>query len=238
MQSVPHIERELRQSYDENFSNGVQLILDGELYTDAFTFNALNGLLRREDKSAEDFRRLEQVKYHLYDTMSEKHYETRYDIINLYFGRHGSVRTVPSYPVNATDEEIRKMMETFLQQGYEGLMIRRLDTPYENRRSWSLVKYKDFRDAEYRVVDIIEDQRGSGLIGAFELELESPVTDRDGNRIRTFRAGVKDLTHEESRNLLAAKDSYIGRIATVEFFELSEYGIPRFGKLKGFRADK
>ena len=43
-----------------------------------------------------------------------------------------------------SDIGIRKYMESYLQLGYEGLMIRRLDMPYENKRSWSLCKYNFF----------------------------------------------------------------------------------------------
>jgi len=234
---IPHIERQLRASYDENITNGATLILDGELYTNAFSFNTLNGLVRKQDKTPDDYALLEEVKYHIYDVVSEHPYEIRYSIINTNFHTPGAVCAVPSYSIRADDGEIRKMMEIFLAQGFEGLMIRRLDMPYENKRSWSLCKYKDFQDAEYRCVGIVEDVRGNGVIGAFVMELATPVKDRDGREIKTFNAGIKDLSHDESRKMLENKNEYIGRTATVEFFSLSEYSIPRFPKLKGFRAD-
>jgi DNA ligase 1 len=226
MLPVPHIESQIRWSYDNAFTSGEEYILDGELYTDQFTFNALNGLLRREDKTEEHLEMLKQVNFQIYDVMSDLNYAKRYFIIR-YFATTPNVKLVPSVEVVADDKFIRHQMEQFLAQGYEGLMIRRLDLPYENKRSWGLCKYKDFQDAEYKVTDIIEDARG-GIIGAFECEMT------DG---RTFRAGIKNLTNAESAKMLKNKDQYIGRMATVEFFALSEYQIPRFPKLKGFRAD-
>lgn len=234
---VPHIEQQLREQFDMHFADHVQMILDGELHSGKTTFNQLSGLLRRETKSADDLELLCSVKYHIYDLISPQSYETRYSTINTYFHNHADLVSIPDFTVTASDAEIRRLFEHFVQSGYEGAMLRRRGPGYESRRSWSLLKYKEFRDAEYRVIDIIEDNRKTGLIGAFVCELPAPVTDGDGNVVKTFNAGVKDLTHEESRKMLAAKNSYIGRTATVEFFELSEYGVPRFPKLKGFRSD-
>lgn len=233
---IPHIEEQLRECYlRAEKDSRVELILDGELFSKEMTFNAMNGLLRKESKSPSDFQLLESVEYHIYDIICEARYSVRYELIKEYYNRN--LQLIPSFPIEATDENIREKMNEFLAAGYEGLMIRTLDTPYENKRSWSLCKYKDFQDAEYRVIDIIEDVRATGIIGAFVLELETPSIDREGRAIKTFNAGIKDLSHDEARKILANKQSYIGKFATVEFFELSEYGIPRFGKLKGFRPD-
>ena len=237
MLPVPHIEKQIFQCYKLSIASsfGDELIFDGELYTDAFSFNTLNGLIRREDKTTEHLQMLEQVNYHIYDCLKDDTYATRYQLLRDFTSQN--IIRVESRKIIAYDGEIRRCMEGFLAEGYEGLMIRRLDTPYENKRSWSLVKYKDFQDAEYRVVDIIEDARGGGIIGAFVLEMDKPAIDRDGKEIKTFRAGVKDLSQDEGRKMLANKQDFIGRYATVEFFSLSEYGVPRFPKLKGFRAD-
>lgn len=229
MLPIPHIEQQLKESFDIWFEDEI-FILDGELYTDKMTFNALNGLLRREEKTPEHLEQLKQVSYNLYDAQSELTYEKRWEMIRDYFSHSENVLLVDAARISASDVKIREYMETYLNQGFEGLMIRRLDMPYENKRSWGLCKYKDFQDAEYKVVDIIEDVRG-GIIGAFECEIFV-----NGNR-QTFRAGIKDLTQDEARKMLANKHDYIGRMATVEFFSLSEYGVPRFPKLKGFRSD-
>jgi len=236
MLRVQHIEAQIFKSYLSKIDDGATLILDGELYTNEFSFNTLNGLLKRENKTPEQMDQLEKVNYHVYDAMvADLSYSQRYELLSKF--ESWNVKVVESREIFAYDDQIRFEMENFLSEGYEGLMIRRLDTPYENKRSWSLVKYKDFQDAEYKLLDIIEDARGGGIVGAFVLELDAPSVDRDGKEIKTFRAGVKDLSQDEGRQMLEHKNEYIGRLATVEFFSLSEYGIPRFGKVKGFRSD-
>lgn len=236
MLPLPHIEEQILSCYEHILKSDKTFILDGELYTTEFSFNTLNGLIRREEKTDEHLEMLRQVNYHIYDVMAgDLCYAERLCLIGQF--RHTNIKLIPSFEIIASDTEIRKVMELFLADGYEGLMIRRLDTPYQNKRSWSLMKYKDFQDAEYKVVDIIEDARGGGIIGAFVLEMNEPAVDRDGREIKTFRAGIKDLSQDEGRKMLANKQDFIGRYATVEFFSLSEYSVPRFGKLKGFRAD-
>lgn len=213
--------------YDQNTP---EITLDGELFSTEMSFNELNGHLKRKD--SQDPIQLAKINYHLYDVMSEQPYHKRYEMISDFASKH--VHVIPSYEIEAKDETINDFLEQFLNEGHEGLMIRRLDMPYENKRSWQLCKVKIFEDAEYELVDIEEDARG-GIVGAFVMKLATPSINRDGKTITTFNAGVSGLTQEEGALMLENKHLYIGKQATVEYFGLSEYGIPRFPKLKAFR---
>lgn len=233
MLPVPHIESAIREGYMKGgFTE--ELILDGELFTDAFSFNTLNGLLRKEDKSDEQLEMLQQVDFRLYDVMLPVGYKERRKTLEPFY--LGSVLETESVEIDATDENIRRELERFLAEGHEGLMIRDLETPYENKRSWSLVKCKLFEDEEFELVDVEEDAR-KGFVGAFIMRLPVPTEDRDGKPVHVFRAGISGVTQEEGAEILRNKEKYIGRQATIEYFGKSEYGIPRFPKLKSFRTD-
>lgn len=239
MLPIPHLEEQIFASYQlmNNNSLGISLdglILDGELFTDKFSFNTLNGLLRKEDKTEQQQEMLRQIDYRLYDVMTDEGYEERQRLIRAF--RSQNVDVVPTYEIRATDDEIKKYLEKFLSEGHEGLMIRVLGKGYENKRSWQLVKCKLFEDEEFELSDIEEDARG-GFVGAFIMKMNEPSVDRDGKPITEFKAGVSGLSQEEGAEMLKNKANYIGRIATVEFFGRSEYGVPRFPKLKGFRSD-
>lgn len=205
-------------------------ILDGELFSSTMSFNETNGLLKRFKTI--NLPKLREIKYHLYDCVMDAPYPERYERIQFFCTEN--IRVVPSYDIPATDEGIKEKLEEFLAEGHEGLMIRQLDVPYEHKRSWSLVKVKLFEDDEFVLAGIEEDARG-GFVGAFVMTLPTPVTDRDGKVLTTFKAGVSGLTQEEGQEIMRNMDAYIGKRATVEFFGRSEYGIPRFGKLKSFR---
>lgn len=243
---LPHIADEVAKAYGSVFfADGFspdtpEMVLDGELFSNEMSFNELNGHLKRKDSA--DATQLEKIKYHLYDVMLDKPYNERYERLKYLLEAFSSdynkqmehIHLIPSYEIDASDETINDFLVKFLEEGHEGLMIRRLDTPYENKRSWQLCKVKTFEDAEYELVDIEEDARG-GIVGAFVMKLPVPSTNRDGKMIMTFNAGVSGLTQQEGAKMLANKEAYIGKQATVEYFGLSEYGIPRFPKLKAFR---
>lgn len=226
-----HISNAIAESVDLlKPREGDMIILDGELFSDEMSFNALNGHLKRRD--SQDPGELAKIKYHLYDIMLDVGYEKRYEILKIFVSDH--VYLIDNHPIEATDDNINEKLEEFLGLGFEGLMIRQLGVPYENKRSWQLVKVKVFQDEEYELSDIEEDARG-GFVGAFVMKLDPPSVDRDGNTITEFRAGVSGLTQEEGKEMLDNKSDYIGKMGTVEFFGKSEYLVPRFPKFKGIR---
>jgi len=199
-----------------------EFILDGELYSDKFSFNKLNGLIKRVTVSKEDIEERKNIKYHLYDVMSDEGYEKRNAFIQRFASKN--IIVVPSYNIIATDENIKHFLELFLFQGHEGLMIRQLHTPYEYKRTWQLCKVKVFEDEEFKLVGFEEDKRG-GFVGAFTMQIGDS----------TFNAGASGQSEEERAYIWTHQDEFIGKTATVCFFGRSEYGVPRFPKFKGMR---
>ena len=74
----------------------------------------------------------------------------------------------------------------YTEQGYEGQMIRQ-NTPYEGKRTKSLLKRKEFITEEYKVVKVIEGQGAwTGYAKRFILALP------DGTE---FGSGVRGPKH-------------------------------------------
>jgi DNA ligase-1 len=116
--------------------------------------------------------------------------------------------------------------ENYLQDGYEGQMVR-VDAPYEYKRSDALLKRKEFQDAEYRIVEICEGNGNkSGMAGYAILERT------DG---KTFRSNIKG-NHDFLKQLLSDAKSLKGTYATCTFFNLTPDGIPRFPYLTKLRS--
>ena len=216
-----HIIEELNQDMGDYCS----IILDGELFSDEVPFNTLNGLIKRVKATNEELEKRKLIKFHLYDVMFTDGYETRKEFIKQFASKN--IIIVPSFKIKATNENIQTYLERFLAEGHEGLMIRQLGIGYENKRTWQLCKVKIFEDAEYKLIGYEEDARG-GFVGAFVLE------DDAGNK---FNAGASGQSVEERTELWNNRysDTNIGKMATVCYFGLSEYGIPRFPKFKGIR---
>ncbi len=208
--------------------------LDGELYTNEYSFSKLNGLVNAESRTPEEVKLCEKMKYHLYDVMIDADYTTRMKIIDYF--KSATVHVEESYKIIATDAELMKWQDKFLAEGEEGLMIRVLGMPYQHKRTWGLCKMKLFEDKEFLIIGIEEDKRG-GMAGKVVVAIDKKgLVDSSGNPITQFKPGLTG-SHDEWKEMWKNQSKYIGKWATIEFFGRSEYGVPRFPKYKGLRND-
>lgn len=232
-QPIPHLEKQLREAYDR--TGQTQIIwLDGELFTQKYSFNKLSGLLKREKKNLEELAMLEDVYYCLYDAMLTVGYDERAEFITQF--ATADVRVVPTHIVEAEEGVIQEHLEKFLADGNEGLMVRLLDVPYENKRTWQLCKMKVFEDKEFEIHSM--EVSAAGFLGAVVCKMDLEAFDRDGKPILFVKGGVKKLSQEEQLDMLRNQDKYIGKMATLCFFGRSEYKVPRFPKFKGIPTDR
>jgi ATP-dependent DNA ligase len=126
-----------------------------------------------------------------------------------------------------TPDQIGPLHDRFVAEGFEGIMLRATDGPYQvNKRSKYLQKYKEFMDDEFRIVGFHE---GSGN------EKGAVVWDcvtKDGQPFAVRPRGTFDARKLLFQNAAA----YIGKWLTVIFQEYSTDGIPRFPVGKGIRV--
>ena len=124
-------------------------------------------------------------------------------------------------------EEFLKYNEYFLQQGLEGAMLRWGEESYEpNKRSKYLLKYKKFLEMDCLIIDIIPN-KSNPLQGTVVCQIAA------GN----FKCGMK-MSHAEREEILINKADYIGKIANVEYFELTDSGLLRFPVYRGLHIDR
>lgn len=130
-----------------------------------------------------------------------------------------------------TEEKADEYLESQLKAGYEGIMLKKFDVPYFFGRSFDMLKYKRFKDAEFKIVGI-EDGKGNKKGKATAVICV-------GDNGTEFKAGVTG-TEEYAAEMFANKEAYIGKIATVKYQELTpekdgKGGVPRFGKMVSVR---
>jgi len=198
-------------------------ILDGELYAHGLTFQENMRLLKKV-KPGET----EKICFHMYDIVSTKVFNERYNFVKLVVDKINStsIKLVPTSQI-FNESDLNTEHQKYLEQGYEGSMVRINDKGYEsNKNSQSLLKNKDFDDVSTVIIDIIPND-ANPLHG-------TPIFEIKGNK---FKAGMK-LPHEERAEWLSNKDEYIGKMAEIRFFGYSEDGIPRFPVCLGLRLDK
>ena len=185
----------------------------------------------------------DHVQYHVYDLPSQPddHFSDRFStLIQLFldFNLGGNLAGPPGPNANsiqivetllAADEAtIDDRYAQFLQFGYEGGIIR-IDGPYEQKRSSFLLKRKDFMDDEFEIV-AIEEGKGNWSGYAKVLIFRNP----DGSLNKASIQGSRDYC----LHVLNNAQSYIGKQATVQYFNITPDGAPRFPVAKVLHEDK
>lgn len=128
------------------------------------------------------------------------------------------------------DQEVQDAYEEWLDEGYEGVMLKDLNALYKFKRSKGVLKLKPVTTHEGIIVDHYEGNLGTkreGLFGGFVVLLPNGVTTRVGG-------GFSDKLKADIQ--LEGPDSYLGRIAECECQPpLTEDGRMRFPVFVRFR---
>ncbi len=231
----PHmdiIKDSLREVYDDNDLPS-SFYFDGELFPKKgsnMTFQELTGLVRRVTLKPGDIDRLKEVDYYIFDCFDlndlELTTEQRLDFLTTIFQKsYSNIYLVPTQLVQ-TKEDIKEAFKTYIEEGYEGLMLRTIDGPYQiDKRSKHLLKYKEFVEDEYEIIGYHEGTAGDSDTIIWELKT------KDG---KEFSARPKG-TRAYRRQLFKDGDKYIGKKVTVIYQELTDDGIPRFPVAKDVR---
>lgn len=197
------------------------MALDGELFGGRGKFQRTVSIVRRQDKS----NAWREIQYVVFDAPKlALPFEERLAAVRERLEALG-VPHVLAHPHETCRDvpHLRDELARVEGLGGEGLMMRRPGSRYEVGRSHTLLKVKNFKDAEARVVEY-----GPGLgkhvgrVGALICELPN------GTR---FNVGT-GLSNEER-----AKPPPIGSIITFRYQELTNDGVPRFPSYVGVRDD-
>jgi ATP-dependent DNA ligase len=112
--------------------------------------------------------------------------------------------------------------DKLIELGYEGIIVRHTQAPYEIKRSLWVMKFKGKREDEYKIVGYKEEISIDGTpkksLGALE------CISGDGN---TFFVGT-GFTAEDRQLLWSNKDNLIGKIAKIKYQHLTDRKVPRF----------
>jgi DNA ligase-1 len=215
--SVPHVSVALQDFFKEN----PDAMLDGELYCDklANDFNKITSLVKKTKPSIKDLEESEKtIQYHIYDIVdTSKAFPERSHWLESRIVTTLVIRLVMTARVESI-EQLDRLYEGFLAAGYEGQMVR-TNGCYEQKRSKTLLKRKEFQDAEYEIIEICEGTGNRTGMAGFAI-----LKNNDGSE---FKSNIKG-SHDFLTELLTHKTKLVGEKATVQFFNLTPGGVPRF----------
>lgn len=187
--------------------------LDGELYTHSLrdNFNDTISAVRAGDGD---------IEYHVYDVVMPGSFKDRHEALSkvVEYLKPSKIVLVPTAEVRDSSH-LDELYAAYLQDGYEGQMVRASHSEYEGNRSKSLLKRKEFEDAEAEILEVTEGRGNrSGMAGSLRLRLQDGTVFDSG-----IRGGV-----EFYRRLLADAASLVGSTVTVRYQNLTPDGVPRF----------
>ena len=205
------------------------LVFDGELYVHGGVFEHL-GILRKKKITDEESVKLNQIEYHIYDIIDETmEYTERLVKLTNVIKNFAKIKLIKTFEVTS-EQGVKNYHLEFINQGYEGSMLRNKSGKYKCKyRSNDLLKYKDFMDAEFPIVDYTIEIDTSG--GGDPL-IVWICKNENGD---TFNVRPKGC-QEERKNIYKECETdfnkYKGRKLWVKFFEYTDKMIPRFPTTK------
>lgn len=203
------------------------LILDGELYQHGKPLAYLSGLARKETLDEKH----KGLCYHCYDIVDEKStFKNRVERLNQFKANCPSdskLIIIEQRLIKGLDQ-IMEMHNEAVANGYEGLVIKDPDKEYKcGARDNRALKIKEFQDAEFKIVGLVEGLREEDMCFLMETE--------DGTQFKAKPIGDR-LQKQEYRDNI---DNIIGKMGTVKFFgwTTTEHPVPNLPSFRSIRYD-
>lgn len=196
--------------------------LDGEIYLPGYTINQINHFVK--DANCVENRLLQ---FWCYDIMMEGNQThrnmyrchiknpTSFNNINEHYNNKERLIILPSRYINNDDIAI-KTRNHFINLGFEGLILRNIETDYQygRRRANYMEKFKDATEGDFIIIDIYKEKKR-------DLPILLCKNDINDEKFET-RLSVSHIVQQE---VLFDSQSYIGRTVHIEYGERS--GIAR-----------
>lgn len=211
LETLPTIKKALEQGDYDNF------VLDGEALAKSGTWNDSVSIVMSHKTLKND----DDIVFNVFDAIElnqwiQKKCTVTYDdrcadvhnIVNVFVNDCHIVQ-VPHIVANDLNE-LLSFFKKCMDEGFEGIMLKRTDSVYEFKRSSNILKLKPCVTYEGIIVGYYEGRKGTkneGLFGGFELLLSNNVITRVGS-------GFNDDVRSQTQ--LNGLESYIGKIVEIE----------------------
>lgn len=198
---------------------GLNRILDGEIYKHGLTLQEIN---RRVKKYRPGL--TEELEYWVYDIAEENmdNIQRRALMGAIDESNLVKVKILPTYVCNS-EEEVKAYHDQFVQEGYEGVIIRNTDGMYLfEKRSNDLQKYKEFIDEEFEVVGYKSGEGREYDAIIFTCKVKNPKD------VLTFDVRPRGSIEDRVKQMYDDPDKFIGMKYTVRYQDLSESNVPNF----------
>lgn len=202
--------------------------LDGELYLPGYGINEINSFIKNTELPQHY-----KLQFWMYDLCIENMsaYSRQHVLIENFkkyvplclktkedhLNNNNKLILLPNEDIEDISNAIKRR-DYYISLGFEGLVIREKSAEYQfgGRRNNSMLKFKKKEDGLFEIIDIVPEGRKRANLGKFVLKNDINNAEFEC----TYNA-----PHSAQEEILANKDSYIGKKCLVEFRERS--GISR-----------
>lgn len=229
------------------FAEQGYIVFDGELFTRERRFQKINGIIHRkleiagsvDDRETVELKSL--VQHWIYDIAQPGMKQSdRLELLehlcdnagvakgglNTFGAQHPIVR-VPTVSCH-TEQAVMDWHSQFVGDGYEGTMVRDPNADYTwVKRVKSLLKVKNFFDAEFTIIRMIPNEYLPGT-GVFVMRY-APGPESEKTTFRAMPEGSFEDRTAVFRAYQTQPKAFIGKKWTVRYTETFENGKPRFG---------
>ena len=197
------------------FKKNPDIILDGELYVHGWPLQKISGACRKKEWIES---RHAPLEFWVFDIIDPKvNFNERLDILidmNLELEGNKKVKILEHVFVEGWTR-IKKLHDKYISEGYEGLVLRKPNKKYSpGAKNSDWIKVKEYQDAEFEITGISEGLREEDF--CFVLKTKA------GKSFKAKPMGSREVRAEYLENW----PLYVGKLGTVQFFELSEDKVP------------
>ena len=238
-----HVEKEIIDKLSSKFTQS--MVLDGEMVSSSF--QALMKQVHRKDNvEATD------AKYALFDILTLDEFQKGKSILGCRDRHNALVElitdtdhmfVVDKVECNLDTQEGQKIFSDYnkiaIEKGFEGIMIKDVDAPYECKRSHFMLKAKPFIEVSLEIKDTEEGTgRNAGKLGALICE------GKDDDKFIRVNVG-SGLTDDNRDTFWADRESLVGQVVEIRADAITQnqdtdnewsLRFPRFMRFRGFEV--
>lgn len=189
-----------------------QCRFDGELYRHGWTWSQIRSVASRKVNAHAS---ATELQYHIFDIQNPEQSQVSrsLNLLNHWRDDITSLRRVET--IVASKDDWTEICQRFIDDGYEGIILRDVMAPYYFKRNVCLLKYKPTESDEYIIDEVLEaiSQEGEakGMVGAFLVH---------GDDGEVFKVGAGKMKHPERVALWQKRQKLTGLLLHVKHEKL------------------
>lgn len=229
----------IRSEIERNIDKFRGFVYDGEIYSRRF--HQLQRLIMRKNLTSDTIGLRNSCRFAVFDIMDLKRFRDgcrsgvveiplvdRIESLSKIDVNFNFIKVTKYMNVRRDYAYVTRLMQYYLDKGYEGIMIKHPNSFYHFKRTYDWMKFKGKDNIDLEIVDFVEGE------GKYFNSLGAIIVNFDGKDVKVG-TGFSD---EEREHIWNNRKKYIGRIAEISYREVTHLGSLKDPRFECIRFDK